>query len=239
MLAVGVSGLVNSWPRRRQWRRAFSVSRQARGLRLHREAHGAVGIWGLAVFLTVTFAGVYLAFPETVRSAVDLVLPARDLRAAAVVVQVEPVAGAEPLGIDGAIELARSTMPGTEVGFAFLPTRPDQPFRIALLRAEQDRHAPPITVLVDPWSRRVVEVLDPRQFSAAERVLAWQHAIHAGQGLGWAWKIMVFLSGLLPLFFVVTGVTMWWLKRGHRASAPASARDLVLDHVDTARRAGE
>jgi uncharacterized iron-regulated membrane protein len=84
----------------------------------------------------------------------------------------------------------------------------------------------------------VIEVFDPGQFSVAEKILAWQHAVHAAQGLGWAWKILVFLCGLLPLLFVVNGVTMWRLKRGRRTS-PAGARDLFLDQVESARRAGE
>ena len=74
-----------------------------------------------------------------------------------------------------------------------------------------------ITVFVDPWTRRVIEVLDPRRFGIGERILAWQHALHAGEALGWAWKILVFLSGFLPPLFVVTGVTMWWRKRSRRS----------------------
>lgn len=236
MLAMGTSGLVNWWPRGNQWRGAFSVSKQACGFRLHREAHGEVGIWGLAVFLMVSFAGVYLAFPETVRSVIDLVLPVRDLRAGAAAVRVEPIAGTEPLGIDGAIELARSGMPGTSLGFAFLPTQHDRPFRIGFVRLDQERRAPAVTIFVDPWARRVMEVFDPRQFSVAERILTWQHAmpdrVSAGHGRSWC-----FLCGLLPLLFVA-GTTMWRLKRGRRMSR-AGAQDLVLDQVDTARRAGE
>ena len=59
-----------------------------------RELHGMAGIWGLVVFLTVSFGGVYLAFPETrAQRSIDPVLPARDLRAAAAAVKVEPVKG--------------------------------------------------------------------------------------------------------------------------------------------------
>jgi uncharacterized iron-regulated membrane protein len=237
MLVMGVSGLVNWWPRRSHWRPAFTVSKQARGFRLHRELHGAAGIWGLLVLIIVSFAGVYLAFPATIRSGVDLVLPARDLRARAAAVRVEPVAAAEPLGVDSAIELARASVSGAEPSFAFLPTRPDQPFRIGLLRAGQERGAPPVTVFIDPWARRVIEVLDPRQFSIGERILAWQHALHAGEALGWAWKLLVFISGFLPPLFVFTGVSMWWIKRRRRS--PAAAQDLAFDQIDTARRAGE
>ena len=132
MLVMAISGLVNWWPRRGRWRAGFTVARGARGYRLHRELHGAVGIWGLAVFVVVSFAGVYLSFPESVRSAVNLVLPARDLRGAASAVRVEPVPGAEPLGIDAAVALARERVPDTALRLVFLPARPDQPIRVAL-----------------------------------------------------------------------------------------------------------
>jgi uncharacterized iron-regulated membrane protein len=237
MLIMGASGLVNWWPRRGQWPGAFFVSRHGRGFRLYREVHGAAGIWGLAVFLIVSFAGVYLAFPEAVRSAVDLVLPARDLRANANALKVVPAAGEKPGGIDEAITLAQSQFPGAGPSFAFLPTRPNQPYRIGLLRPDQARRAPAITVFVDPWAHRVIETFDPRQFSLGERILAWQHSVHAGQGLGWAWKILVFLCGLLPLLFSLSGAAMRWLKRNQRKSQRAAA-DLIPNQVETARRAG-
>jgi uncharacterized iron-regulated membrane protein len=237
MLTMGASGLINWWPRRSQWQGAFSESGHGRGFRLYRELHGAAGIWGLTVFLIVSFAGVCLAFPETVRGAVDLVLPARDLRATANAMKVVPIAGAQPIGIDEAIALAQNQFPDTAPAFAFLPTRPDQPYRIGLLRPEQDRRAPAIAVFVDPWTRRAIEALDPRLFSLGERILAWQHSIHAGQGFGWMWKIPVFLCGLLPLFFALSGAAMWWLKRD-RQKSPSTAPDLIPNQVETARRAG-
>jgi uncharacterized iron-regulated membrane protein len=238
MLVMGVSGLTNWWPRRGQWRGAFSISKQAHGFRLHRELHGAAGIWGLAVFVVVSLAGVCLAFPETARNVVDLVLPARDLRGRAAGLRVEPIAGVQPADIDEAIALARARVPGAEPGFAFLPARADQPFRIGLLRADQQRGAPAVTIFIDPWSRRVFEVLDPRGYSIGEKILAWQHALHAGQALGWLWKLLVFLCGLLPLLFAVSGVTMWRLRRARSGSALAGPA-VILDHINSARRAGE
>ena len=130
--------------------------------------------------------------------------------------RVEPATGAEPLGIDAAVALAREGFPDAALRLVFLPAKPDQPYRVGLVPSGGDRRSPLITVFVDPWSRRVVEVLDPRRFSAGETVLAWQHALHAGQGLGPVWKLLVFLSGFLPLLFAVTGLAMWLLKRRRR-----------------------
>jgi uncharacterized iron-regulated membrane protein len=238
MLIMGVSGLVNWWPRGREWRTAFSVSRGAYGYRFHRELHGMAGVWGLLVFIVVSFAGVALAFPESVRAIVNPILAARDLRAAATAIKAEPMKGQLAMAIDDAIRLAQQRVPGAQLRLVFLPSRPDQPIRVTMVPEGRDRHAPPVAVFVDPWKRSVLGVQDPREFTAGETLLAWQHAIHAGEALGPIWKLLAFLSGFLPLLFVITGVTMWWLRR-RRRQARAVDPEAVLETAYSARRAGE
>jgi len=238
MVALGISGLVNWWPPRRRWRDGFTVRRGATGQALYRQLHGAAGIWSYLVFIAVSLSGVYLAFPQTVRAGIDLVLPARDLRAEVNGVKVAPLADATAMPVDEAIALARETVPGARVDLVGLASRPDQPLRVTLLRPGQERGAPAVTVLVDPWARRVVKALDPHDFSAGEGIVAWQHAIHSGIGAGSVWKVLVFASGFLPLLFSITGVSMWWLKRGRRKAAAARPR-AAPDQLSPARRAAE
>jgi uncharacterized iron-regulated membrane protein len=69
---------------------------------------------------------------------------------------------------------------------------------------------------VDRAARQIVYVDDPRTYAAGERVVIWQRLLHSGLGLGVAYKLLVFLSGLLPLLFAITGFRMWWLKRAQR-----------------------
>jgi hypothetical protein len=129
------------------------------------------------------------------------VLPARDLRARAAAIRAEPITGAEPIGIDDAVVLARAAVPDAELTFVLLPTRPGQPFRVGLLRNDQERGAPVISVFVDPWARRMIEVLDPHQFSIGERILAWQHGCtpeRLSAGCGRSRYSCPFLSGFLP-----------------------------------------
>jgi uncharacterized iron-regulated membrane protein len=216
MLGFGITGLVLWWPKPGQWRFAFGVRRKARGARFHRELHGAVGFWGLLVFIAVSFSGVYLVFPQTLGEAVKAVAPARDLRATP---RVEPTPSAAPLGFEEAASLARAAVPDAEVRLVALPNRSDQPARVSLAREGHEHGAPMVTAFIDPGTRRVAEVRDPRDFSAGETFMAWQRGLHAGQGLGWTWRILVFLSGFLPLLFSITGVSMWWLKRRARQAA--------------------
>ncbi len=216
MLVLGCSGLYLWWPSGGQWKAAFTVRRKARGLRLNRELHGAVGIWSLVIFMIVSFTGVYLAFPQQISAVVNLLSPSRDLRAAMFQARIEPMRGAQPMTVDEAIELARSRAPDARFLNAFLSTRPDQPVRVGLVRGRYEDGAPTITVLVDPYRRSIVEVFDPQTMSAGESFLAWQRALHYGTGLGSLYRLLVFLSGVVIPIFAVTGFLMWWIKRRNR-----------------------
>jgi len=237
MVVLGISGLVNWWPPRRRWREGFVVRRKARGIVLYRQLHGAAGIWAYVVFIVVSLSGVYLAFPQTLRDAVNIVTPTRDLRALAAAMKVEYVAGATAMPVDDAVALAAQSVPEARVDFVGLPSRPDQPYRITLLRAGQDRGEPAVTVFVDPWTRQIVKTFDPRNYSAGETALAWQHALHAGEGAGPLWKLLVFVIGFLPLLFSITGVWMWRLKRAQRVAAAAGST--AVTSSPTAGRAAE
>lgn len=230
LLVLGCSGLYLWWPRAGQWKAAFTVRRTAKGVRFNRELHGAVGIWSLVLFMLVNFTGVYLAFPQQISAAVNAVWPGRDMRAAMVQARIEPMRGTAPMGIDEAVALARSQVPDARFLNAFLPIRPDQAMRIGLIREGHSDGAPIITVIVDLFRKKVVDVFDPRTMSTGEHILAWQRALHYGMGLGGGYKFLVFVAGVIIPVFAVTGFLMWWLKRrtrraGERGKAAIQAAD--------------
>lgn len=233
LLVLGCSGLYLWWPRPGQWKAAFTVRRKAKGLRLHRELHGAMGIWSLILFMLVNFTGVYLAFPQQISAAVNTVWPGRDMRAAMFQARVEPLRGAAPITLDAAIDLARQRVPDARFLNAFLPTRPDQALRIGLIRPGHAEGAPIITVIVDPWRHRVVDVFDPRTLSTGESIVAWQRALHYGIGLGGTYKFLVFVSGVIIPVFAVTGFFMWWIKRRNRRAGERAKRAILQDAAVT------
>ena len=231
MVMLGLTGPLLWWPRRRQWRAAFRIRRDAGAYALLRDLHGVVGICGVGVLLVVSVTGVYLAFPQSVGAAISTLLPVRDLRPNAGAFRVTPQPGRAPLAIDAAVALARAAVPDAGVRSVFLPLRPEQPYRVILTHARTRAGAPPVTAFVDPWLGRVIERRDPAEYSVGERIVAWQRALHAGAGLGWPWRGLVFLSGFLPPLFAASGVTMWLLKRRarNRGGAPQERR-LGLDN---------
>ncbi|MEE3624154.1 PepSY-associated TM helix domain-containing protein [Nitrospirillum sp. BR 11752] len=232
MSALGITGLVLWWPRPGQWRQAFIVRKAAKGARFHRELHGAVGIWGLLVFLVVSVTGVAIAFPQTIAAGVGSALPMAAQTQGFAVPKVTPLEGAEPAGVDEAVAVALAALsqsgprPGLALRAASLPQSPDQAIRVVL--------APPggamtsaVTLMVDPWTRQVVEVRDPSAQPAGNKVTGWMRPLHEGEGLGPVYRVLVALSGLLPLLFAITGTSMWWIKRQNRKAGAARAAAIL------------
>ena len=46
--------------------------------------------------------------------------------------------------------------------------------------------------------------------------MTWQRPLHTGRGTNAVYRAAIFLVGLLPVLFAVTGVMMWWTKRQAR-----------------------
>lgn len=223
MLFLGISGLIMWWPRPGQWRQQLTIKRNATTLRLNRDLHNTFGFWLLAVFVIVSFSGLYIVYPQPINAIVGLMTPVRDLRPNAVTVQ--PVAGVAPIDITAAVALADAAVPpDLSLQSAFLPQRPDQPYRLSYGRTGQDSTMFNTTVFVDPWKAAIVDVRDPAAFNAGDTFALYQRPLHYGFGWGPVWKFLVFVSGLLPLLFSITGLTMWWMKRQRRKRAEQAKR---------------
>lgn len=191
MLLLGLSGLVLWWPKRGQWKQAFYVRSTAQGLRFHRELHAATGIWIFLIFMAVSFSGVVLAWPQTLGAAGGRGVPT-----------VEATNG-KRLGATEAVIAASAAVPGLVPRSVTIPARPDQAIAVNYL----SNGAVAATVFIDPYRGKVLSVRDP-----SSHFMAWMRPVHQGS-LGPAWQVLVFLSGLVPSLFVVTGLMMWWRKR--------------------------
>ena len=220
MCGLGLSGIVMWWPRPGQWKAAFKVRFGQSALRVNRELHGAVGIWGLIVFMIVSFSGVYIVFPQTINATANASAAVRDLRNQQPF-PVTPVADETPLDADAVAAMARAAVEGGIVRAITLPANPEQPYRVALSRAGDYTGAPRAMVVVDPWQKKVADVRDPATYATGDKFLAWQRPLHAGNGLGIIWWGLVFVIGFLPPLFVGTGITMWLLKRRNKRRVAA------------------
>jgi uncharacterized iron-regulated membrane protein len=225
MLALGISGLVLWWPRQRRWRAAFMIKRGARGFRLYRDLHGAVGIWTFLLFMNMAFTGIYLVFPQTVRAGITRLLPGgRAVHPVAVIAD----RAAARIDADRAAAVALAALPNARLLSITFPIRPGQPYRVSLAHADDDRGAPEAVATVDAASAALIGLTDPARYPPAQFIVAWQVPLHFGKGLGWGWRVLVCFSGVLPALFAFTGISMWLLKRRARRRAARARRQPTL-----------
>lgn len=207
MVLLGLSGIVLWWPKRGAWKYAFGIRKKAKGYLFHRDLHGATGIWLWVVFIIVSFSGVVIAFPDTARIASGAAVTAFDPRRGPAI---EPQEDVKPLGADAAVALVRAQYPNAAIASVALPARKTEAIRINLGTME---NGPVSIAYVDPYQNRIAGWRNPPTASQAERFVAWQRPLHAGEGWGPVWRFLVFVSGFLPLLFVITGTAMWLKKR--------------------------
>jgi uncharacterized iron-regulated membrane protein len=218
MTILGLSGLAIWWPRRGCWHGAYGIKRGARGWLFHRQVHGTVGVTAWIIFLILSVSGVVLSFPIAANAAIRA-LSGYDAAAFHPPARRSGTNGLQPadsgaqVNADSASTLAQGPEPRTHVSMIFLPNAPGQMFRINLLPDGATADAQAITVLVDSNRARILGVRDPWARGTGSQVINWQWPLHTGRGTQALYRAVIFLVGLLPILFAVTGVSMWWIKR--------------------------
>ena len=212
MTALGLSGVIMWWPKRGQWKRAFKVKLNAGLLRAVYDLHRFFGICTLIVFMIVCISGVYIVFPQAVNGLFGANAQVRDARMQAPMA-VTPVDGETALDPDAVVDIAKGPVAGGILRSVVMPQNPRAPYRVTFSKPGDVTGAPVVTVSVDPWAKKVIDVRDPDAYGANSKFLAWQRPLHSGSGLGMGWWLLVFISGLLPPLFAFTGVAMWWMRR--------------------------
>ena len=67
---------------------------------------------------------------------------------------------------------------------------------------------------------------------SGDRIAQWIRWIHEGSHSGPIWQVLVFLCGVLPTGFVVTGTMIWLRSRRAKASARGTVPVPQLDAAE-------
>jgi uncharacterized iron-regulated membrane protein len=173
--------------------------------------HHLLGFWISIPLAVVSLTGIYLSFPQT----------ARDTMTSITTMNPQASRGGQPaqhasLTADRALEVALKAAPDATPVALFLPLQ--QRGEAALnWRVQMAEHGEALSVTVDDRSgQSTVTRLQP-----GDRTAAWIRWIHEGSHSGPVWAVIVFLTGVFPTIFAVTGIIMWLRKRADRKALNA------------------
>jgi uncharacterized iron-regulated membrane protein len=210
MVFLGLSGLYLWWPKKGQWKFAFGVRRTARGFRLYREIHGMMGVWFWLVFLFVSITSIPLGFPTVLGLLTGNAPRGGPLPVPAGAQMLGAPEGTSLMGLTTLIAHA-AKISGAEAVAVTVPAQPNRAISVTLKSSYGD---PERSLAFNPYTGAILaQPGQARDRGLSRRVI---EQLHGGQRLGPVWKLLVFLSGFLPLIFVTTGFMMWLKKRRNR-----------------------
>lgn len=219
MLILSLSGIYLWWPRSAGFRRGL---RWRRGPALSFNLHHLIGFWIALPLAVVSATGIYLGFPQQARELLSSVAPMTQQRAGGFNAQLlRPTR----LGIDEALAAAVAAEPTLRPAAVFMPLQPTQSWRVQLRSPDSEGV---FTVLVDDRSSAASKVPP----LSGDLIARWIRVIHEGGGLGPVWQVLVFVCGLVPTLFAVTGLMIWLRSRRSRAGALAGAKAARLEAAE-------
>jgi uncharacterized iron-regulated membrane protein len=216
LLIMSLTGLWLWWPRGGSFLRGLRWTRSGR---FTFNLHHLIGFWISIPLAVVSFTGIYLAFPQTARNAMSTVAPMGPPRGGFG----GQVAQHTALAADRAVDIARKSAPNAEPTALFLPVQQRGEANLNW-RVEMRGRDDAFTVTVDDQSGQA-KVIAPQ---SGDRAAAWIRWIHEGSHSGPLWAAVVFLTGIFPTVFAVTGIMMWLRKRSDRRARNARSAEAQL-----------
>jgi len=187
------------------------VRRGARPQRRDFDLHRVTGIYGVALLLVMSGTGIFMALPDYTEPVVEVFSP--------ITPRIGTIAsngsgGAADINVDAAVAIARDHLPGATVTGVGLPREQAGTYRVALSEPAHPRDSAGRSyVRVDRHTGAVRTTRTWADMTAADRFLDWQLPLHNGEAFGLIGRLIVFVTGLLPLALLVTGFLIWRHKR--------------------------
>ncbi len=196
-------------------RRAFAVDLRGNVRRVLLDLHRTVGLISLVAVIAVALSGIYLdlrqEFTAVVRwfSPVSLP-PEREWPN-------RPVAAPAPVGVEQAIAVAESSLPGARAQ-SVAANGQKAFYRVRLLRPGDRYERGDTNVYVSMQDGAILQTRSLFGDSAGDAFLGWQRPLHTGEVFGVTGKLIVLVLGLVPVLLGATGIYLWLSRklRGRR-----------------------
>lgn len=209
-----ISGIWLWWPGWAGLKHALKPQLRSGKARLNYDLHVLSGIYGLVFLLILSLTGAALALPDETAM---LVKPFSELTSSPKIA-LNHSENASRITADQAVEIARQQFPQAELRWIETPGLNNQKaWRIAMYQEwEPSRRFPRTQVWIDPMSGEILALRDTKQDTGGDILMHWLHPLHNGEVFGMTSRIVIFITGLIPLLLFFTGIIRWLQKRRAR-----------------------
>lgn len=206
-----LTGLIVWWPSPGKLSRALTIKARASTERLNFDLHKTFGFYFSIMLIVIVFSGIYLVFPSYVSGLVNLF---SSLKSDSVNLISEPNERQLAIGLDQVAAITNKHFPNGEYKMIVLPQDQHGFYRV-VKRAPQEinRTRSRRMLWIDQYSGKIMQERDPKDDSVGDVFLQWLYPLHSGEAFGLTGRIIIAVTGLVPLLLYVTGVIRWLQKR--------------------------
>jgi uncharacterized iron-regulated membrane protein len=79
---------------------------------------------------------------------------------------------------------------------------------------------PRTNVWIDATDGRILATRDPTHNSGGDIFMDWLHPLHSGEAFGLAGRLIILLSGIVPILLLITGSIRWLQKKRASQTMP-------------------
>lgn len=215
-----LSGAYLWWPAKR-----MRIQRNGGSRRFWFDLHNVVGIFSLLFLLLLTITGIVIGFERETTPL--LYKMTGSAPAARPKLQATPIPGKDQLGPDEALAIGLAAAPGAQAIALNLPQGPRGVYLISAHYPEDRTPGGRTRIGIDPYSGKVLYLLDSRTAPGGYRAVNWNRAIHTGDIFGMPSRIVMSLASAMMPFQLLTGLVLWLKRRKaeKRANQAAAVGD--------------
>ena len=208
------AGLYLWWLKNKNWRLGLTVKWQASSERITYDLHKNIGFYGSAFLIIMTATGAAMIFKPVTQKVTSLF---STVSGEPNFGKSKPSAQHEPIHITQAIVIANRVFKDGKIFSISLPNSPTGVFIVGkMLDSEPNKSRTYRNVSIDQYSGEILQIQDPDNFTAGEKLFEWLFPVHTGEIFGEYGRPVLLLIGLLPLALFTTGLMRWRQKRHSR-----------------------
>ena len=213
LLVFCMTGVVLWWPGVRRVHRGFQVRSGRGALVLHYDLHRVIGIVLLIPLSLVAVTGIVLVFPKYTKApVVDAFGIERPPKAP------QARGGGPRISLEGVRTIVAREYPTARLAGIQLPGNAKAAYQVRLLLPGDSKirygGGAKLLVWIDAASGEVLQEHNAKSMPVSSRVMfEWVFPTHTGDIAGEAGRLLMFVSGFVPLVLFVTGVYVWFQKR--------------------------
>lgn len=207
-LAVTTIGIILWWPK--SWKNIWQL-RLSRGQYItHRDLHGQFGILAAPALIVAAVTGTSLCFSTVTGNMLNTLFNHKP----ADTPKISVTDGGYPrAGLDKLVNAAELALPGGRVGVILIPAALNQPVVVRKQLADEPHPNGLNFIYLDPHTAEVVKLIPLSHAGAGKQWFNLAYPLHTGQAFNSWHQWLLLISGLIPALLLVTGLTMYLLRR--------------------------